>query len=206
MWGDGPDAPARAGKAKIELNEHRRERAAASRHACAMGLEGIVSARRGTVTPIDLDCGLNSAILLILDFRTHLHQARQREAAKTMNGLAIGISLVGLSLGVHVAVALADDPPELNVSTSCASAGQGIILGRDTAGCMNDEKAALDTLKKSWSQFASADKSQCVGMVKTGGPPSYVELLSCLELMKAAAEIRSSTRPGTIRDNGLRPQ
>ena len=123
-----------------------------------------------------------------------------------MNGLAIGISLVGLSLGVHVAVALADDPPELNVSTSCASAGQGIILGRDTAGCMNDEKAALDTLKKSWSQFASADKSQCVGMVKTGGPPSYVELLSCLELMKSAAEIRNSARPGTIRDNGRRPQ
>jgi hypothetical protein len=123
-----------------------------------------------------------------------------------MNVLTIGISLVALSLGVHVAVGLADDPPELNVSTSCASAGQGIILGRDTAGCMNDENAALDTLKKSWSQFASADKSQCVGMVKTGGPPSYVELLSCLELMKSVAEIRSSAGSGTIRDNGLRPQ
>jgi hypothetical protein len=136
----------------------------------------------------------------------HLHQAWQREAAKKMNVLAIGISLVALSLDVHVAVGLADDPPELNVSTSCASAGQGIILGRDTAGCMNDENAALDTLKKSWSQFASADKSQCVGMVKTGGPPSYVELLSCLELMKSVAEIRSSAGSGTIRDNGLRPQ
>ena len=81
-----------------------------------------------------------------------------------------------------------------------------LLLGGDTARCMNDEKAALDMLKKSWSQFASADKSQCVGMVKTGGPPSYVELLSCLELMKSAAEIRNSARPGTIRDNGRRPQ
>jgi hypothetical protein len=133
--------------------------------------------------------------------------ARQREGAKTMNLLAIGISLVVLSLGAHVGIALADDPPELNVSTSCASAGQGIILGRDKAGCMNDENVALDTLKKSWSQFTPADKSQCVGMVKTGGPPSYVELLSCLELMKSAAEIRKSARSGsqpTTRDNGFR--
>jgi hypothetical protein len=114
-----------------------------------------------------------------------------------MNVLAIGISSVTLSLGLHVAVALADDPPELNVSRSCASAGQGIILGRDPAGCMSDENAALDTLKKSWSQFASADKRQCVGMVKTGGPPSYVELLSCLELMKSVAETRSKAGAGT---------
>jgi hypothetical protein len=112
-----------------------------------------------------------------------------------MNVLAIGISFVTLSFGLHIAVALADDPPELNVSKSCASAGQGIMLGRDTAGCMKDENAALDTLKNIWSQFASADKSQCIGMVKTGGPPSYVELLSCLELMKFVAESRRPSRP-----------
>jgi hypothetical protein len=94
---------------------------------------------------------------------------------------------------VPAAVALADSPPTLNVVPSCdAAARAAIVAGRDRAACMADERAAEDTLKKNWSKYPSADKTQCVGMNNQGGPASYVELLSCLEIMRDAKQIRET--------------
>ncbi|MBV8792197.1 MAG: hypothetical protein JO237_09105, partial [Pseudolabrys sp.] len=33
-----------------------------------------------------------------------------------------------------------------------------------------------------WSKFAAGDRASCQRMVSMGGQPSYVELLTCLEL------------------------
>jgi hypothetical protein len=54
---------------------------------------------------------------------------------------------------------------------------------------MNDEKAAREDLVKNWSSFSGADKTHCLSMVSTGGSPSYVELLSCLEMSRDAKKI-----------------
>jgi hypothetical protein len=54
-----------------------------------------------------------------------------------------------------------------------------MVLGRDKKACLADETTAQDTLKQNWSKYVASDKSDCVGMVRTGGPASYVELLSC---------------------------
>jgi hypothetical protein len=50
----------------------------------------------------------------------------------------------------------------------------------------------MNLLAKNWSQYPADDKAQCVGMVLKGGPASYVELLSCLEVMKDAAAIHKA--------------
>jgi hypothetical protein len=98
-----------------------------------------------------------------------------------------------LLLGVQAGVALADGPPKLNVAPSCEAAARGaIVIGRDKAACMGDENAALDVLKQNWSKYASPDKTQCIGNVQTGGPASYVELLSCIEIMRDAKLIRNA--------------
>jgi hypothetical protein len=52
--------------------------------------------------------------------------------------------------------------------------------------------SAQDTLKQNWSKYAASDKSDCVGRVKTGGPASYVELLSCVEILRDARNIRNA--------------
>jgi hypothetical protein len=84
-------------------------------------------------------------------------------------------------------------PPTLQVGTSCEAAGQGsVVLGRDKKACLADETTAQDTLKQNWSRYAASDKSDYVGMVKTGGPPSYVELLSCVEILRDARNIRNA--------------
>jgi hypothetical protein len=84
-------------------------------------------------------------------------------------------------------------PPVLQVGPSCEAAGRGaVVLGRNKEACLADENAALSTLKQNWSKYAANDKTLCMGMVSTGGPASYVELLSCLEINRDARDIQNA--------------
>ena len=99
-------------------------------------------------------------------------------------------AIVVMSLASQVALAVAESPPKLNVGPSCdAAARAAISLGRNTEMCIGDERAAQDQLANNWSQYSRAHKTQCVGMTTSGGPSSYVELISCLDLMNDAAAI-----------------
>jgi len=107
-----------------------------------------------------------------------------------MSAFANKTAVVVLMLGLP-AIALADSPPRLDVSPSCEAAARGAIsAGRDKEACLIDERTAEGVLSQNWSKYDAADKTQCVGNVKTGGPASYVELLSCLEIMRDAKAIR----------------
>ena len=97
------------------------------------------------------------------------------------------------ALAVEAQVARADNPPRLKVESSCEAAGRGaIVLGRNKEACLADETTAQDTLKQNWSKYVASDKSDCVSMVTTGGPASYVELLSCVEILRDARNIRNA--------------
>ena len=107
-----------------------------------------------------------------------------------MRGIVIPIAAIALATWSQAATA---QVPKLNVGPSCEAAARGpIVIGRDKEACLGDENAARDTLSKSWSKFNLADKTQCVGLVRQGGPPSYVELLSCLEVMRDSKNVRSN--------------
>jgi hypothetical protein len=109
-----------------------------------------------------------------------------------MSAPATKIAVVILMLALPAAIARADSPPKLNVTPSCEAAARGAITaGRDKDSCLNDEQTAESVLAQNWSKYDPADKTQCVGNVKTGGPASYVELLSCLEIMRDAKTIRA---------------
>jgi hypothetical protein len=85
------------------------------------------------------------------------------------------------------------NPPTLQVGPSCEAAARGaVVLGRNKEACLADETTAQDTLKQNWSKYVASDKSDCVGMVTTGGPASYVELLSCVEILRDARNIRNT--------------
>jgi hypothetical protein len=92
-----------------------------------------------------------------------------------------------------VSFATAAGPPKLNVVPSCESAGAGsVVAGRNTQACLDDERAAQNELTKNWATYAAADKTLCVGMNRTGGPSSYVELVSCLNIIRDAKIIRGT--------------
>jgi|SRR5580704_3626700 hypothetical protein len=89
---------------------------------------------------------------------------------------------------VHVA-----GPPTLKVGTSCEAAGSGsVVAGRNKESCLADETTALDTLKQNWSKYQASDKTECVALENSGGPASYVELLSCLEVRRDARTIKNA--------------
>jgi len=118
-----------------------------------------------------------------------------------MSPTASKIAIAVLLLGLPAAAALADSPPKLDVTISCNAAARGAIsAGRDKESCLLDERAAQDILAKGWPAFGAADKTQCIGNVKTGGPASYVELLSCLEVMRDAKKFREDGDPLALPD------
>jgi hypothetical protein len=101
------------------------------------------------------------------------------------------IAVAALLIELQVPAAFADGPPKLDVDVSCNAASQfAISAGRDKESCLDDEHSAEKTLGQNWAKYRANDKSLCVGTVKTGGPASYVELLSCLEVMQYAKEAR----------------
>jgi hypothetical protein len=98
-----------------------------------------------------------------------------------------------LAAGFAAAPVHADSVPTLQVGPSCEAAGRGtVVLGRSKESCIADETAARDTLQKNWSKYSGTDKQECLGMEKAGGPSSYVELLSCLEIRRDARDIRNA--------------
>jgi hypothetical protein len=60
---------------------------------------------------------------------------------------------------------------------------------RDKAVCVGEERTAEGILVKNWQAYDAADRTQCSGHVTTGGPASYVELLTCLEMMRDMRKI-----------------
>ena len=113
-----------------------------------------------------------------------------RTRGNTMSALNT-IAIASLLIGLQVAVAVADGPPKFDLAPTCNAAVRfAIVAGRDKEACLDDEHTAENTLAQNWSKYNATDKTQCIGNVKTGGPASYVELLSCLEIMRDAKQIR----------------
>ena len=96
-------------------------------------------------------------------------------------------------------VLAADQVPKFDTGPICRSAGATAVMGtRDTLACERDENTARATLEKEWSQFTPSDKARCGRLVTQGGGPSYVDLLTCLELAKQVKELPAADQM----DNG----
>lgn len=91
-----------------------------------------------------------------------------------------------LSLCLAASAARAEDgPPKLGVEATCKSAERVQRTLSDNVSkdaCLNSERGAENDLKKRWDEFPAAAKSQCTQQFQAGGFPSYVELITCLEL------------------------
>lgn len=104
-------------------------------------------------------------------------------------------------LGFQATSAAAKGPPTLNVKPSCEAAAartaveqiQGSNV-RDVASCMRSENEARDQLAKEWAKFSRGDQQRCTSVTKTGGIPSYVELLGCLERHRDVKSYRATGR------------
>jgi len=101
--------------------------------------------------------------------------------------------LTVMLLSSNFALAAVDKVPTFDVDPSChAAVVAGLGNGRTLQACLKDEHEAQAQLTKLWSEFPSADRSQCEGLATMGGPKSYVELLTCLEMARDVRKLRDS--------------
>jgi hypothetical protein len=94
-------------------------------------------------------------------------------------------------------VLAADQVPKFDSDASCrAAAAASKVINRTEDVCKRDETDARAKLEQQLGQFAPADKTRCVSMSRTGGSPSYVEMLTCLEMAEAAKNLPDAAKLG----------
>jgi hypothetical protein len=103
------------------------------------------------------------------------------------------IQLAPFVLGAQLLL-VADRPPQLDLEPSCRAAERTGLNGRSREACMNEENTARATLNDKWKDFTAAQQARCGSLVRMGGPPSYVELLTCLEMAEQAQKIPPGDR------------
>jgi hypothetical protein len=74
----------------------------------------------------------------------------------------------------------ADEPPTFDIDRICSRemASAGV-----PDSCKGDETQAKNQLAKRWSSYSESQKKECVAESGIGGEKSYVELLTCLQMM-----------------------
>lgn len=96
--------------------------------------------------------------------------------------LALGFALIITAGAAGARSRREGNLPVFPVETSCRAAQQfssGTSKDKDYESCMRDEARAKSELAQRWSSFKPNDKKQCV---EEGPDPSYVEMLTCLEM------------------------
>jgi hypothetical protein len=88
-------------------------------------------------------------------------------------------ALAAILVSSGLLIAAADEVPTYNLSPSCRSETGTAASDRS---CLVDEQQARATLVQQWSEFAPSDRARCQQVEDTAGAPSYVELLTCLQM------------------------
>ena len=97
--------------------------------------------------------------------------------------MPISVSMIVVSS--QLVVAVADRVPEFDIVRSCKldlAATAGLSVDQSLKNCVSDEKRARQQLGSQWSKFSASSKAECIPQEKIGGTPSYVSLITCLQM------------------------
>lgn len=99
------------------------------------------------------------------------------------------IPVLPLALLAPLIVAVADTVPTWNFEPSCRG---GMDAGSDPNArfqrCLSEEAAARTKLQSGWAQYPAQTRTTCIDTARVG-TPSYVELLTCLEMAGEAKNL-----------------
>jgi hypothetical protein len=116
-----------------------------------------------------------------------------------MQCIVAGLFWIALLVPPNLASAKPDGVPRFDVARSCKDAQAYVGDDKNLAyrGCMKDENDARAQLVQKWTHFKPGDRSDCVAQ-GAAPVPSYVELLTCLEMSEEAEALYNPD--GTRRD------
>lgn len=93
--------------------------------------------------------------------------------------------LISIALNAGLLSFVSEGPPRFDIEKACAgltAANSGIA--RPQQSCREDENKARVTLDGSWASYPAAERNRCVEAAGLVGAPSYVQVLTCLQLAK----------------------
>ena len=100
--------------------------------------------------------------------------------------------LPAVFLQSHLLVTVADRVPQVDYVKTCRVESKDTgASDQDFGACQRDEEAARDKLSKQWATYSSTDKANCVSSATAGYLPSYVELVTCLEMYQFLKQSRT---------------
>jgi hypothetical protein len=77
----------------------------------------------------------------------------------------------------------ASEFPRFQLEAICRAAPRLLAQDPDPyQGCMKDERGARSELEQRWASFDLHHRQLCVRETSLDGTPSYVEVLTCLEM------------------------
>jgi hypothetical protein len=95
------------------------------------------------------------------------------------------ISFSMIVMSSQLVVAAADGVPNFDIARSCkldVAATAGLSENQSLKSCVNDEQKAKQQLASQWSKYPGPSRASCTSQESVGGTPSYVSLLTCLEM------------------------
>jgi hypothetical protein len=100
----------------------------------------------------------------------------------------MAIPVLPLALIVPLVIAVVDKVPTFNTEATCRGGMGSPGLDERYGRCMKEEADARTTLEGQWTQFPAGDRSTCSQTARIGAP-SYVELLTCLQMQADARKL-----------------
>jgi hypothetical protein len=99
------------------------------------------------------------------------------------------ISLPMIILSSQLVIPVADQVPKFDIARSCKvdlAASATLSVRQSPERCMSDEQQARRQLGSQWSKFAASSRASCTANESIGDTPSYVSLLTCLQMAASA--------------------
>jgi hypothetical protein len=79
--------------------------------------------------------------------------------------------------------AKAEDLPRFNIEAMCRAAPTLGASDQNTdQNCVRDETQARSQLEQKWGSYDARQRNMCVEETNSGGAPSYVDVLTCIEM------------------------
>ena len=109
----------------------------------------------------------------------------------------IAAPLFALAFASQLVVTVADEVPAFDAAPGCRAAAQ--VAPEGFNACMKDEQDARTQVASQWQTFIASDRATCTQNETTGGSPSYVELLTCLQMARDARALPADKREDSSR-------
>ncbi|MCP3444646.1 hypothetical protein [Bradyrhizobium sp. CCGUVB14] len=110
---------------------------------------------------------------------------------------ALSAAFLGSQLFV---IPVSDRVPELKVEAQCQATtatdkAMGLSESQSFADCMRDETDARQQLQTLWTATPGPVRDSCLGEATGEGSPSYVDLLTCIQMRQIASATPTDTAP-----------